>query len=58
MNELITPPSPNWYEVDILTCAPDNTVIYGSLQDVVIIKPTQEDKPNDVVIITKAHSLR
>ncbi|XP_076270678.1 gem nuclear organelle associated protein rigor mortis [Rhynchophorus ferrugineus] len=58
MNELVIPPSPSWFEVDILTCAPDNTVIYASLHDIVIVKPTPEDKSNDVVIITRAHCLK
>ncbi|XP_074038837.1 gem-associated protein 5 isoform X2 [Leptinotarsa decemlineata] len=56
MNSLTIPPSPNWYETSILACSLDNTVIYGSKNDLVIIKKTNIDVPNQVKIIPRAHS--
>lgn len=58
MNKLIIPSPPNWYEVDIMACSPDNTLIYGSRQDIIVIKPTSVDLPDQVEIIAKAHSSR
>lgn len=58
MNKLIIPPSPNWYEPNILTCALNNTVIYGSQAEIVIIKPRDSNEPADVKIIHKAHADR
>ncbi|KAL1490629.1 hypothetical protein ABEB36_013290 [Hypothenemus hampei] len=55
MDKLVIPPSPNWYQTDIMACAPDNTIIYGAQQDIVIIKPTAQDLPDNVCIIPKAH---
>ncbi|CAH1174063.1 unnamed protein product [Phaedon cochleariae] len=57
MNTLVVPPSPNWYESSILACAPDNTVIYGARNDLVLIE--NSDVPNQaskVDIISRAHS--
>ncbi|KAF2903378.1 hypothetical protein ILUMI_02814 [Ignelater luminosus] len=55
MNKLIVPPPPNWFEANILSCAPDNTVIYGSRNDVVIIYPKPEDEPADIKVINRCH---
>ncbi|XP_018568237.1 gem-associated protein 5 isoform X2 [Anoplophora glabripennis] len=56
MNNLVIPPSANWYETLILACAPDNTLIYGSRNDIVIIYDSPDDQPSDVKIIHRAHS--
>lgn len=56
MNNLVIPPSANWYEALILTCAPDNTLIYGSRKDIVILYESSDDQPSDVRIIHRAHS--
>ncbi|XP_050309808.1 gem-associated protein 5-like [Anthonomus grandis grandis] len=58
MNKLLIPSSPNWFLSDILACAPDNTVICGSRQDLVIIKPTEDNIPDDICCIGKAHSTK
>lgn len=55
MNSLIIPPAPNWYENTVFVCAPDNTVIYGSRSDLVVIKPKDLDQPADIQIIPRAH---
>lgn len=56
MNNLVIPPSANWYETSILACARDNTLIYGSRNDIVIIYDSPNDQPSDVRIIPRAHS--
>ncbi|GLV35254.1 Ciao1 [Carabus blaptoides fortunei] len=56
MNELVVPPSPNWYRSSIIACAPDNTVIYGARQSIVIIKPTDPSEAADIQMIYLAHS--
>lgn len=56
MNELVVPPSPNWYSSSILACAPDNTVIYGARQSIVIIKPTHPSEAADIQMIYLAHN--
>ncbi|CAH0561332.1 unnamed protein product [Brassicogethes aeneus] len=56
MNELVIPPSSNWYETSIIACAKDNTLVYGARNDIVVVKPTEQSKPSEVRIITKAHS--
>lgn len=58
MNSLVIPPSPNWYEANILTCAIDGTIIYGSYKEIVVIKPKNLDEPADIRIIPRAHSER
>ncbi|XP_066156134.1 gem-associated protein 5 isoform X2 [Euwallacea fornicatus] len=55
MDTLIVPPSPNWYQPDIMACAPDNTFLYGARNDFVVIKPTFDDRPDDIQIVSKAH---
>lgn len=56
MTSLVIPPSPNWYESSILTCSPDNTLIYGSRSDIVILKYLKNDTPTGVKIIPMAHT--
>lgn len=58
MNNLVIPSSPNWYEADIMACAPDNILIYGSRQDLIVITPTPSDQPDDVHIVAKAHAMK
>ncbi|CAG9772044.1 unnamed protein product [Ceutorhynchus assimilis] len=58
MNKLTIPSSPNWYESDIMACAPDNTLLYGSRQDLVVIKPTDAEEPDDIRVLAKAHSMK
>lgn len=54
---LTIPPSPNWYESSILTCSPDNTLIYGARNDIVLVKhSTCSNIPAEVQIIPRAHS--
>lgn len=55
MNNLVIPPSPNWYESKILACTVDNTLIYGSKTEIVIIKPRPYDEPADIKVILHAH---
>lgn len=55
MESFVIPSPPNWYEPDVMACAPDNTVMYGSRNDLIIIKPTENDKPNDIQVIPDAH---
>ncbi|XP_057667070.1 gem-associated protein 5-like [Diorhabda carinulata] len=57
MNTLIVPPSPNWYEANILACAPDNTLIYGAKNHIVILENSFEtNKAADIRIIAHAHT--
>ncbi|KAJ8913469.1 hypothetical protein NQ315_013849 [Exocentrus adspersus] len=56
MNKLVIPPSANWYETSILACAPDNTLIYGARNDIVVIYDVPNDQPADIRIIPRAHS--
>ncbi|KAK5643800.1 hypothetical protein RI129_007645 [Pyrocoelia pectoralis] len=58
MNKLVIPPSPNWFASNILACASDNTVIYGSRQDVIVIQPAPPDEPADVKVLSGIHSGR
>lgn len=55
MNSLTIPPSANWYETSIVACAPDNTIIYGSRSDLVIIKPKELTQPADIKIMPRVH---
>ncbi|XP_066260385.1 gem-associated protein 5 isoform X2 [Euwallacea similis] len=55
MDTLIVPPSPNWYQPDIMACAPDNTFLYGARNDFVTVKPTFDDRPDNIQIVSKAH---
>ncbi|KAK4887150.1 hypothetical protein RN001_003421 [Aquatica leii] len=58
MNKLIVSPSPNWFSNSILACAPDNTVIYGSRNELIIINPTPAEEPADLRILGGIHSAR
>lgn len=58
MNKLTIPPSPNWYQSNVLACAPDNTVIYGSRYEIVVIPPCKTDEPADIKIINFIHTQR
>lgn len=55
MESFVIPSPPNWYESDVMACAPDNTIMYGSRNDLIIIKPTENDQPNDIQVIPDAH---
>ncbi|KAJ8945096.1 hypothetical protein NQ318_005277 [Aromia moschata] len=56
MNTLVIPPSPNWYETAILACAPDNSLIYGARNEIVLICDSPKDQASDIKIIPRAHS--
>lgn len=57
MSSLVIPPSPNWYETSILACSPDNTLIYGSRNDIVILENSENyGSPAEVKIISRAHA--
>ena len=58
MNKLVVPPSPNWYENKIIACAPDNTIIYGARQDIVVINPRPKTEAAAVEVIMYAHAAR
>lgn len=59
MDSFVIPSPPNWYEPDVMACAPDNTVMYGSRNDLIIIKPTDTYyQPNDIQVIPDAHFKR
>lgn len=38
-NIFFIPPAPNWFNSQILACAPDNTLVYGTKNDLAIIHP-------------------
>lgn len=58
MNKLVVPPAPSWYENNIIACSPDNTLVYGCIRDLVIIKPKPVNEAVDVKIIHQAHKER
>lgn len=58
MNKLLLPPAPNWYENSIIACSPDNTLVYGSIVNLVVVKPKPLNEPADVRIIPQAHKER
>ncbi|GJQ82382.1 hypothetical protein Trydic_g447 [Trypoxylus dichotomus] len=58
MNELVIPPSPNWYENKVFVCSNDNTLIYGSRGEIVIINPAPPEEPFPIKIISCAHNGR
>ncbi|KAK9876684.1 hypothetical protein WA026_014063 [Henosepilachna vigintioctopunctata] len=58
MNRLVVPPSPNWYNAEILACAPDNTLIYGSKNDLVIIRTIPGCEPYQIKFVDQAHKQR
>ncbi|XP_045479376.1 uncharacterized protein LOC123684241 isoform X2 [Harmonia axyridis] len=51
MDNFVIPPSPNWYNSHILACASDNTLVYGSKNEVVIIHPTIGDESPKIDIL-------
>lgn len=51
MNELIVPPTPQWYKSAILACAPDNTLVYGGINDLVIVKKSDTEKCPEIKVI-------
>lgn len=56
MPPLIIPQSPNWYEASILICSPDNTVIYGARNDIILLENSMPaNEPAEVRIISRAH---
>ncbi|XP_017772200.1 PREDICTED: gem-associated protein 5 [Nicrophorus vespilloides] len=56
MNNLLIPPSPNWYEPNIMACTKDNTVCYASMDNLIIIKNKQNiNEPAKIKIISHAH---
>ncbi|KAF5277597.1 hypothetical protein FQA39_LY06090 [Lamprigera yunnana] len=58
MNKLIVPPSPNWFASNILACAPDNSIIYGSRNEIVVIHPMPPEEPGNIQILAGLHSAR
>ncbi|KAF5272564.1 hypothetical protein FQR65_LT04903 [Abscondita terminalis] len=58
MNKLIIPPSCNWFSSKILACAVDNTIIYGSRNDVVVIYPEPSNESTDIKILGGLHTSR
>ncbi|XP_072382059.1 uncharacterized protein [Diabrotica undecimpunctata] len=59
MNPVTLPPSPNWYEDKIIACAPDNTLIYGSRNDLIILEQNEDtEQAANVRIIPRAHAQR
>uniref|UniRef100_A0A1Y1ML03 Uncharacterized protein n=1 Tax=Photinus pyralis TaxID=7054 RepID=A0A1Y1ML03_PHOPY len=58
MNKLVIPPSPNWFANNVLACASDNTVVYGSRNEIVVIKPAPPEEPADVQVLSGIHSTR
>uniref|UniRef100_A0A6P7G133 Gem-associated protein 5-like isoform X3 n=1 Tax=Diabrotica virgifera virgifera TaxID=50390 RepID=A0A6P7G133_DIAVI len=59
MNPVTVPPSPNWFEEKIIACAPDNTLIYGSRNDLIIIEQNKDtEQAANVRIISRAHAQR
>lgn len=58
MNELVLPPSPNWYLSNILACASDGTVAWGARNSVVVAKAKETSKNLDFSIIDRAHTDR
>lgn len=55
MNNLVVPPTPNWFESKILACSVDNTLIYGAKTEIVVIEPQPWDKPANIKVIPNAH---
>ncbi|KAG5877680.1 hypothetical protein JTB14_003835 [Gonioctena quinquepunctata] len=58
MNTLTIPPSPSWYQTSIVACSPDNTLVYGSRNDLVIIENSESQEAAVIRIISRAHSLK
>lgn len=60
MNSLTIPPSTNWYLPNTILCTPDNTLIYGSRSDIVIMFNEEsellQDRPPSVKILPRVHS--
>jgi gem associated protein 5 len=59
MNEETLPPSPNWYLSNILACAADGTIAYGSLGSIVIARPGKSaSRTPQISVIHNAHKER
>ncbi|XP_014224156.1 gem-associated protein 5 [Trichogramma pretiosum] len=58
MNEVILPPSPNWYFSSILACANDGTVSWGARNAIVVAKPDEESGSLSYSFIDRAHTDR
>ncbi|XP_031783799.1 gem-associated protein 5 [Nasonia vitripennis] len=59
MNELVLPPSPNWYLSNILACASDGTVAWGARNSIVVAKAKETcSKSLEFSIIDRAHTDR
>lgn len=56
MNTLTIPPCPNWFENSIISCARDNTLLYGSRNTMVVIHPESLDKPAKIDVLQVAHN--
>jgi hypothetical protein len=56
MNELVIPPAPLWYRSSVVTCAPDNTLVYGSKNDIIVLKEGGPEECAEVTFIQGAHS--
>ncbi|VEN52818.1 unnamed protein product, partial [Callosobruchus maculatus] len=55
------PPSPNWYEVGVMTYTPDDWLIYGSKADLIILKYVAKKSVKELTttkIMRRAHSQR
>ncbi|RZC35001.1 gem-associated protein 5, partial [Asbolus verrucosus] len=56
MNELIIPHAPLWYRSSVMACSPDNILVYGSQNDIVIVRDKDSEEPAEIKIIQGAHS--
>ena len=55
MNEVTLPPSPNWYQSNIVSCTKNGTVAWGSRHTLVIGQPKEDSKSLEYSIIPNAH---
>ncbi|XP_078046192.1 gem nuclear organelle associated protein rigor mortis isoform X2 [Augochlora pura] len=58
MNEIILPPSPNWYLSNILTCSYNGIVAWGARNAVTFLKPNENEKALNFSIIRNVHKFR
>lgn len=56
MDELVLPPAPLWYRSSVVTCAPDNTLVYGAKNDIVLVKEKSAEEAAEVKVIHGAHT--
>lgn len=61
MNEETLPPSPNWYLSNVLACAADGTIAYGSRNNIVIsrhLPASSASRTPQISVIPNAHKER